>query len=254
MIDLHSHILAGLDDGAGDLSESLEIARAAQGDGISTMVATPHVTWPNMMPPKNITDSVEALRCALAKSDIRLEVLPGAELPLEPVLPQELKAGRALTVNGGPYVLVELPLWSFSNYTERTIFDLQVAGYYPILAHPERCAAIQRDPSLLRSLVQRGALAQVTAESILGGFGQPVRALAEMFLKQNLVHIIATDAHSMANRPPHLRSAVERAAKMIGRAPAEAMVTTVPAAIVQGQAISMPEPQETKPRKRWGIL
>jgi protein-tyrosine phosphatase len=254
MIDIHTHILPGLDDGAQEMSDSLDLAREASKNGISTIVATPHIGWPTMIPPGRIVEMVGILRENLAAQALPLEILPGGELQLEPGMALEFRAGRATPIGNGPYVLIELPMWNYPNYAEQTIFDLQHAGNHPEIAHPERCAAFEKDVALLVKLVQRGVLTQLTASSLLGGFGPSIKTLSEMMLMNNLTHVIASDCHGINQRPPILQRAVERAAQLIGNSAAEAMVTTIPEAIIKGKPITTPEPVAPKPRKRWGLF
>ncbi|MGQ9675590.1 MAG: tyrosine-protein phosphatase [Chloroflexota bacterium] len=253
MIDIHSHILPGLDDGARTIGEALQMAKAALDEGIKAIVATPHIVCTGSNGRERILARLREVQEAVAEQGWAISVLPGAELYVEPNLVKEVRAGRAPTINDGPYALVELPIRDYPLYTEQVLFELQVAGIVPILAHPERLVSLMRDISLLFRLVQRGVLAQITAESLIGGQGPAIKGLTEIMLRHNLVHVIASDAHSVDFRPPVLKAAAERAAELIEPAKAWAMVTSVPQAIVEGRPIEVEEPMQPPTRKFWNL-
>ena len=240
MIDLHCHILPGLDDGSQDLEESLTMAAMAVKDGVETIVATPHSLdglYTNSR--EDILEGVEELTRALAAKRIKLRILPGADVHLAPGLARKLRDGQAVTVNDtGKYVLLELPPQVIPAEVKDEIFALHLTGIIPIITHPERHPAVQRDLDSLRELISMGALCQVTAMSITGEFGLPVMNCAHAMLDRRMVHVIASDAHSTKSRPPLLWRAVEAAADVLGSDDeAEDMVTRIPAAIIEGKAI-----------------
>lgn len=253
MIDIHTHILPGLDDGARTMDETLQMVRAAVDEGISQIVATPHMVCAGSNGRERILAKLQLVQEAIAERGWEVSVLCGAELYIEPGLVGEVRAGRALTLNDGPYALVELPVRDYPLYADQVFFELQAAGVRPILAHPERLVSVQRDIEVLFRLVQRGVLAQITAESLIGGAGPAIRGLAEMMLRNRLAHVIASDAHSPTFRQPALRAAAERAAKVIEPAQALAMVTSIPRDIVQGRPIDIPEPIPCPPRRAWEL-
>lgn len=250
MIDLHCHILPGLDDGAQTLEDSLEMARVAAGDGIRTMVATPHgAQWGTASTPEELEARVVQLQEALDSRGIPIHVLPGLENYLGP----ELTSGQAIPLNHTRYLLVELPFEEFPYYAEPVLFQLQVKGYLPILAHPERNAALRADPEVLRRLVERGILVQLTAASLLGVFGRRTREASEAFLRQGLVHVLATDSHSAGGgRRPVLSEALDLASRLVGRERAQDLVTTTPERILKGEAVELEAPLEARPR-RWAF-
>jgi len=156
-----------------------------------------------------------------------------------------------LTVNNSGYVFVEFPADSMIIGVRDLFYAIMLEGYIPIISHPERNIAFVRRPELLFQLVSLGVLAQVTAKSILGEFGSEAKQSAELFLKHNLVHLIASDAHDPKNRPPLLRKAVERAEKFVGREKALAMVNDIPQAILDNQEIpEFGEPLDPE-KKKW---
>ncbi|MCP4665705.1 MAG: hypothetical protein GY849_04990 [Deltaproteobacteria bacterium] len=252
MIDLHCHILPGADDGAGSEEESLAMARLAVEDGVRAIVATPHAlngVYTN--PAGKIISQVAALREALSKSNIELELYAGADVHLCPHILKRIQKGEACTINNAmKYILLELPSRTILRGVKEEVFSLKVNGITPIITHPERNALIQQDAEALYELVSMGALAQVTAMSVTGGFGTFVARSAENLLRNRLVHMIVSDAHSPDYRPPVLSRAVERAAEILGdHEEAERMVQSVPNAILENKVPEVPEPSPGKPKK-----
>ena len=149
------------------------------------------------------------------------------------------------------YVLVELGFSSYPLYTEQVLFELQVHGFVPILAHPERYHAVQEDPNLLGGLVEKGVLCQLTAASLMGEWGSRARETAFTLLEHSMAHLIASDAHSPSRRPPVLSPAVREAGRRVGEERAQAMVTTVPGSILEDREMAIEPPVPFKPRRRW---
>ncbi len=240
MIDLHAHILPGLDDGAPDLGEALSMAWLAVEDGIEFLVATPHVTEGEYRTDrKTILSAVEQLNGHLDKYEIPLKILPGAEYRLEPDLPDRLARGELLTLNdGGRYLLVELPAAFVPPYTERVLYELQLQGVTPIIAHPERNASFCRRPDLLQALVSRGVPAQVTAGSLTGMFGREAVRMAFYFLERGLAHLVASDAHSSTGRAPVLSPALAEVERRLGADAARKLVDNS-RRVLDGRAVPM---------------
>jgi len=249
MIDLHCHILPGLDDGAQDLQESLDMAAMALKDGVDTIVATPHTLdglYSNSL--DEVAQSVEAFRASLSDRGIDISIRPGADVHLCPGMLEAIREGRAITIdNAGKYLLLELPPQNIPPQIKDEIFSLKLNGITPIITHPERHPAMQRDLRILHELVSMGALAQVTAMSVAGEFGLPIRACAQAMLEQRLIHVIASDAHSVESRPPILSRAVEDAADILGSLEeAEDMVNRVPTLILSGEPVDAAPPRRIK--------
>jgi len=254
MIDLHCHILPGLDDGAADMDEALGMARAAVRDGIRTLVGTPHTLNEAFVnPAARVAEAAAAVREALARARIPLDVLPGAEVRVGPDLLDRVKDGDAGTLNhNGRYILLEFPVQSVPPRFREEVFALQRAGLVPILAHPERNLEIQRDLGFLGGLVEMGVLCQLTAMSITGEFGAGPRQCALEMLRQGLAHVIASDAHSARRRPPALTEAAECAAEILGSVPAaRRMVEEVPRAILEGAPVEGPRPAAPRTKRWW---
>lgn len=246
MIDLHCHILPNLDDGPSTLDESLAMARRAVEDGIHTIVATPHTLnglYVNRV--EDVSEHLSILREALSENRIELKLFPGADVHLCPDMLQQIESGEAGTINHArKYMILELPSHTIPRGAKDEIFRLKLNGITPIISHPERNAAIQEDSGILHNLISMGALGQMTAMSLVGDFGTFVKQVSEKLLRQRLIHVIASDAHSADNRPPVLSHAVDCAAEILGSdEEAGHMVTTVPAAILAGEPVDISEPK-----------
>jgi len=252
MIDLHAHVLAGLDDGPSDLDESIEMCRIAVQDGITTIVATPHTgngVYVNVR--DRIIAEVASLNGHLKSREIPIEVLPGADVHVSPDIGSMVQEGTAMTVNdNGRYIAVECPDRMIPPNFEEWIFAVRLKGITPILTHPERNLVIQHNTTILYRWVELGALVQITAMSLIGRFGHAAERSAREMLLCNLVHIIATDAHSVSGRPPLLSAARAAAASLVGGAYAEMLVDKIPGQIISGAPVNIPEPI----RKKQGLF
>jgi protein-tyrosine phosphatase len=254
MIDLHSHILHDLDDGPPTLAGSLEMARTALADGITTMAATPHgrSVFSRRYSVELLQTRLSELRVALAAADLPLEVVPGTELFCAVDLPAQLKAGALLPYGTSRTVLVEFPGDVLSAAIEQMAFALQIAGYRVLIAHPERIKVVQRDPNVLIPLIERGVLMQLTADALTGKQGAHLRQIAETLLDRRMVHVIASDAHGAhLQRMPFMAPARRRAAEILDAAAAEMLVRTTPAALLRDAPVETPAPKRITPRRWW---
>lgn len=217
VIDLHSHVLPGIDDGAADLAQALEMARIAEADGIAVMACTPHIT-PGVFDNSGfrIRAATEALQEELAAAGIGLRLVAGADVHLVPDLAAGLLRGDVLSLGGSRYLLLEPPHHVPPPRFEDTVFELMGAGYVPVITHPERLLWIDSRLDVMQRLVEVGALMQVTAGSLTGRFGRRARHWAERLLEAGMVHVLATDAHDARRRPPHLDRARAIAAERVG--------------------------------------
>jgi len=255
VIDLHCHILPGIDDGAQSMQEALDMCRMAEADGITTIVATPHYQ-PVSCPwaATELNERVASLQDTLRMAGIALTILPGAELPLFPELPGLLKNDPYLTINRSSYFLVEFRPHAIPANAMPFLITLIKSGLVPVIAHPERCDWFARHPDFFDELLGLGALFQLTAGSILGEFGTGVQEFSLGLIRKGMIHVIASDGHNRSDRPPLLAQAVTMVADLVGTACAEAMVTTTPAAIIANQRLQfpareeMPLPRQTHPR------
>ena len=199
MIDIHCHILPGIDDGPKHIDESLEMAKIASRDGITTIVATPHIKEP-LYPSEDIGIKVAALNDLLTEKGIPLSVLQGADVSSS----VDVSLLHAYTINRTRYILIEFPHLYLPGNAKDIIFRLMMHGYRPIITHPERNLSILGNPKLFFELLDTGLLVQITADSLTGAFGLDIRECASYFLKKGIVHFIATDAHSSRERRPEL--------------------------------------------------
>ncbi|PAF23543.1 tyrosine protein phosphatase [Terribacillus saccharophilus] len=202
MIDIHCHILPGVDDGARTLEDSIEMAKAAAAQGIHTIVATPHHRnnqFDNYR--EDILTRVDELNRILEEENIEVNILPGQETRIYGDLAEGLSAKEILPVNlDTPYILVELPTSTVPKYTNKLLYDLQVEGYTPVIVHPERNSELLSKPDKLYELVKSGVLTQVTAASLVGKFGKKIRNFSHEIIQSNLTHFIASDAHNVRSR------------------------------------------------------
>lgn len=218
MIDLHCHILPGVDDGARDWETSLEMARIAEADGIHTIVATPHHRngmYDNDV--ATIMQLTDELNERLQAANIGVKVLPGAETHYYPDFATDLKKGEVLSLNRSKYVYLELPHQQVPRYINDMAFEIVIQGYTPIIPHPERNREIRENPDLLYSLVEAGAISQVTAGSLTGYYGSEVEKFSIKLFKCNLSHLVASDGHGIKNRRPVIQDAYEELSKRIGQ-------------------------------------
>lgn len=233
MIDIHCHILPGIDDGAYDLAMSLAMARLAVADGITTIVCTPHVT-PGLYDNSsdNITIAVETLRLALADADIALKLCIGADVHIAPDLVRRLSEREIPTIAGGSYFLFEPPHDVAPPHLVDFCQTILASGLRPVLTHPERLTWIEGHYDIFEELCRAGTVIQVTAGSITGNFGKRPRYWAERMLDEDRVDILATDAHNITGRPPVLSKARDAVAARLGDKKATFMVEDGPAMIL----------------------
>jgi len=244
-VDIHCHILPGVDDGAPSLADSLEMAAMAYADGISTIIATPHAN--DEYPPLSAEDYLQRIANLQEEIDrirIPLRILPGADVQIIESLVARVRARQILTLaDTGRYILLELPHDIYVPI-DTLMAELKTMGTRAILSHPERNHGIQANLNLLEPLVERGCLLQVTAGSILGEFGREPQAVALQILKYRLVHFVATDAHSPRYRKPLLRQAYQSVSALTDKCYADQIFKQFPAAVAEGRPISIPRPQK----------
>lgn len=254
MIDIHCHILPDTDDGPETIDESLEMCRMAASEGIETIVVTPHFR-PGKHEPSSgeIYRRIELLTCRIKQDGIGIRLLPGADVRITPELSDHLRNIEHLTINKtGRYFLAEFPSTAVPPDWENFLLSFVGAGIIPVITHPERSSWFLNNPDALYNVVSKGVLVQITAMSLTGGFGDDAQEFCVFLLEHNLAHVIATDAHSVAHRPPRLKEAVELATEIIGRERAESLVSSTPAAIIEGKPIGLPVPiKRVKKKKTW---
>jgi protein-tyrosine phosphatase len=234
MIDLHCHVLPGIDDGPETIEGSLELARTAVAAGIRTLVATPHVNARTPNDADTIAGLVESVNERLDAEHIELDVLAGAEIAMTQLGEIEPVELARLGLGEGRWLLIEPPFTLVATGLQDLLLGLQREGHGVVLAHPERCPALHRDRRMVRTLADAGILMSITAGSLVGRFGGEVRRYALALAREGLVHNVTSDAHDSVNRPPGLAEELEHA----GLAPlADWLTQLVPAAILEDQPI-----------------
>jgi protein-tyrosine phosphatase len=242
VIDLHCHVLPGIDDGPATIDGSLDLARAAAASGIRTIVATPHVSRRYRNESGEIARMTEGLNERLQEEGIAVEVRRGAEVAASRVTDLDAAELSRLRLGDGAWLLLEPSLTRPAGDLETVVAELRRGGHRILLAHPERCMAFHRDPLLLEQLVHAGALTSVTAASLTGRFGEHVRRFALGLAGQGLIHNVVSDAHDCAKRPP----SIARELDQTGLAPLTDWLTrAVPAAILAGEEVP-PRPADVE--------
>lgn len=218
MIDINCHILPGMDHGSKSLTESMKMATIAVKQGITHIIATPHhENGNNTTSADNIIGAVDYLSGKLVQADIPLTILPGQETRVYGEMVDGLNYGDVLPLNKtGDYVSIELPENSVPNYLTQLQFDIQIAGYKPIIVHPERNQELMDNPDKLYRMVKNGALTQVTAASLLGKSGKKVQKFTRQIIEANLAHFIASEANKGHKKSFVLREAYDIIKKEYG--------------------------------------
>ncbi|MFO7878354.1 MAG: CpsB/CapC family capsule biosynthesis tyrosine phosphatase [Desulfovermiculus sp.] len=244
MIDIHCHILPGIDDGPAEESEALEMARLAVEDGITDIICTPH-HLPGLYPtsPEHIHAAVRLLQKDLNAANIPLTLHPGMEVHISAADPELVHQGKLLSLNRqGNALLVELPHQLVPPNVDTLFWSFITNRIRPVLAHVERYPALLADPSVLAGWARMGVMSQITASSLLGRFGPEVEDFAWQLIEHNLAHIVATDAHSADFRRPHMREAAQEIQNRFGRQTRLDMTQSTPLALLQGVPIDLPDP------------
>lgn len=258
MIDIHCHVLPGLDDGSRDMPDAVAICRIAAQDGVRTMVATPHACderWDARA--DAVREHTDAVNQVLRSKGIPLTIVPGMEVRIAPDVVDLIESGRVLTLNDGPYVLLEFHATQIPVGFENLVQNVSARGYGVVLAHPEKNIAVQDNVSYVQRLLERfhkwELLVQITADSLTGYAGPGAQKTARALLRQGLAHIIASDGHSPFRRPPLISDGLAAAAAIVGEERALQMVTDVPHAVLQGAGFpsSWGSP---RPRRWWRTL
>jgi protein-tyrosine phosphatase len=250
VIDLHCHVIPGLDDGPATIEDSLALCRAARADGTTRIVATPHVNWryPDV-DAGTVRAGVAAVNAALASASFDLRVDGGAEIALSRAAELPDEEIVALRLGQGPYSLIECPHQGGAPAAVREMLHrLAGSGHSILLAHPERCPVFQSDRRLVPELVEHGMLCCITAQSLTGDFGSRARSYAWDLMGAGHVHSIASDAHDAVRRPPHLASTLDRAG--LSATQIEYFALTSPRAIIEGEPVARPPRVQARQSRR----
>jgi len=253
MIDIHAHILPGVDDGPETLEESIQLVEMAIEEGITDIVVTPHAYSPQFdVPKEKVYEKLNLLIKEINDRNLSIQLHAGQELRIQDVLAHKLEVGEALSLGGSKYVLVELPSGAVPAYTVNIIQQILNLNKVPIIAHPERNRAIAEKPSRLERLINHGALAQVTAGSLSGHFGKGVQKLSLQLVEANLVHCYGSDVHSAKIRPFHFEKGLDFLDKHKHYEIADIFLENN-ARIISNEDFILLEPSEVG-RKRWWNL
>jgi len=242
MVDIHHHLLPGLDDGSNSMETSVEMARLAVADGITHVVCTPHANGQYDFDPRVNVARTDELRARLAESKIPLTLGNGCDfhLSFDNVKQAQTDPSR-FSINGLGYLLVEVPDYGLPPGLTETYYELQLAGLTPILTHPERNPTLQNDPNRLADWLRGGVLIQVTADSLTGHKGRHAQRMAHDLLEKRWVHFLATDAHNTTSRPPRMREAHDLVASRYGASYAHALCVVNPLAVFLGKEFEVEE-------------
>jgi protein-tyrosine phosphatase len=211
VVDIHCHVLDGIDDGPKTLEEAISLCRMLQIRGIDKVIATPHFIgdYDSKATPENINEKITTLMNELKKENIKLEIYPGMEVFASNDTVDRLEKGEILTLNNSRYVLIEFSFENIPKYMSELLFSMQLKGYIPIIAHPERYNVRYRKSGIIKKAVENGSLLQVNSGSIMGVHGSEIREEAIRLLRSGMVHLVATDAHG-DRRPIYSISEVEK--------------------------------------------
>ena len=244
MIDIHTHILPFLDDGAATYSEAVEMCRLSSLQGVDAIVVTPHMSDDLFnVSPKRVFAGLKELRRRCREAGIPTTLFPGGDVHVHPDLLKKLDSQEVLTVaNRGRFLLIELPQQATLRLLGPLFEGIMQSGVTPVITHPERNLSVMRRPTMLASLVETGCLVQVTAGSLLGAFGRAVKLLAWRLISWRLVHVVASDAHSVNCRPPVLGECADEVRARCGESLVDELFYVNPAKLVAGEAIPVSSP------------
>lgn len=253
MIDLHTHILYGLDDGPETAEETMAMLCIAAEEGIHTIVATPHfIHGANSYSAKNYDGRLAEIQEQIQARAIPITLLTGNEMLLDEWSAKNYKAKSVRTIANSRYALVEFPMVEIPHYTENLLDGLLEEGLTPLIAHPERYPDIQEDPGRIERLIHRGCLTQVNSGSITGIYGKAAAHTAKILVQHHMVHVVASDCHSTGRRAPRLKEARLQVEAWASAEMGVQLFETNPVLIIENQTIEIMEPLEIKRQK--GVL
>ncbi|MDT2707403.1 tyrosine protein phosphatase [Enterococcus gallinarum] len=254
MIDLHCHILPGIDDGAETLDDSIAMAEKAISQGITHILCTPHHNNGKYSNPKNeVISQVSLLQEELDQRNLPLTVLEGQEVRITGDLIEDIRNDEILFTDlDDTYILIEFPTMEVPSFTENIFFYLQSLGKTPVIVHPERNAFFRKDPNHLIPFLEMGCLAQLTAPSYVGVFGKDIQKTAKTMVEHNLVQMVASDAHRIRKRTFYMKETYAQIAKDFGQEKVIAM-QQVAKDLINGDQVSFQDFQEVK-KKKFGLF
>jgi len=245
VIDIHHHLLWGLDDGSDSLETTLAMARMASDQGITHIVATSHASSHWTFQPEAVAAKATELRTLLAQQSIPLTIGTGCDFHLSYDNVTDLRiTPRKYTINAGDYLLIELPDYALPINLPETLYEMQLLGLTPILTHPERNPTLQFDPNRMVEWLRGGMLIQITAASIMGRFGRVAEKMSRRLLTDGWVHFVATDAHNVTSRPPAIRECQALVSRKYGNDAAQRLFFDNPLAVFENRPLA----EQPKPR------
>ena len=255
MIDIHCHILPGIDDGAQHQQEALHMGREAVKEGITHIIATPHNrTTQFNNHGESIMANVKLLNQLFEEENINVKILPGQENRIFGDMIEAIEDGEVLTMNNtGQYLFVEFPSNQVPRYTSQLFYDLQNKGIVPVIVHPERNSELMENPDLLYRLIKNGALSQVTAMSLVGKFGKKIQKFSYQLFDNNLAHFIASDSHNTKNRKFHMKAADQELKHEFGT-DLQYMIQENAELLMKGLVVNKDEPIKIKHKKFLGLF
>ncbi|WP_280770604.1 tyrosine-protein phosphatase [Salipaludibacillus daqingensis] len=254
MIDIHCHILPGLDDGAQTEADFLNMARAAMEDGITTIIATPHHQNGSYENEKHaIMKATHIANDLLKENGFDLTIKPGQEVRIYGELLDDLQNDLVLPLNDTQYVFIEFPSAQVPRFSKKLLYDLQLAGKIPVIVHPERNQVFMKKPDMLYEFVKNGALTQVTAASVAGKFGKKIKEFSLDLVEANLTHFVASDAHNTTNRTFHMTDAYRVIDEEFGGDLVYFFKENA-AYLLEGDHVMIEPPEKVKKKKLFGLF
>lgn len=253
MYDTHCHVLPELESKAADVEDGLQLCRISAEQGIKAIIATPHFKEreQNINEPE-LSSQLLLLNNELRSEGIEIMVLPGMEVYLAANLAELYEQGRILTLNSKNYLLIELPLLEdLPLYIEDVLFTLQLKGLIPVIAHPERCVSVIMNPNIVYELIERGCIIQIDSGSIEGAYGKNIKKTAYKLLKHNMVHAVATNNHASNGKISNLKDCYNIVSKHLGESTAKSLFVDNPLKIINGEYLSIENPEIIKPKRFW---
>lgn len=242
MFDMHTHIIPDIDDGSKDMETSKAMLRIAVENGTTQIIATPHVIEGDWLPSwELINDGCNNLRQWASELGLNLQIYPGGEIAMNMDILEQIKGPGQYCINGGRYLLVELPAAEIPDYADDFFFTLQARGITPILAHPERHPVIARSPQRLADWINKGILTQLNSTSLIGKMGERTMKTAELLVRNHMVYFFGSDAHGIRMRNPNLSKGALKLKNMLGEKKTQQILYDNPQALLSNHDIQVSE-------------
>ncbi|MCG7343983.1 capsular biosynthesis protein [Sporosarcina sp. ACRSL] len=254
MIDMHTHLLFGVDDGPATIEETFALVKKAQEEGITDLICTSHASHPQFdVQHREVISQTLLLKDVIREAGLNVQLHPGQEIRLTEDIIEKWDSGELLTLANSRYLLLELPSQTIPVYTVKIIQEMVERGIIPIIAHPERNRAIAEKPERLERLIRHGATAQITSGSLSGHFGKTIQKLSLQLIEANLVHTYGSDVHNLNTRPFHFGKGLDVLERKKLYDIADLMLENNER-ILRDEPLFLWEPELTKPRKLFGFI